>query len=115
MATDDGHEAAAQIISEAAQTPKAVLLLLGSELHKRFRQLLAAPNCQQNINPENLSEAIDKLRAQAICRWLYICFSFDFGKIFLHRARLMFGVSPDNIIGRLAVITAGVGFRQALR
>ena len=52
------------ILREAAQSPKAALLLLGSEIQKRLKQLLAATNWQQNIKPEPLSEAIDKLRAQ---------------------------------------------------
>lgn len=52
------------ILREAAQSPKAALLLLGSEIQKRVKQLLAATNWQQNIKPEPLAEAIDKLRAQ---------------------------------------------------
>jgi hypothetical protein len=53
-----------RILRDAAQSPKAALLLLGSEIQKRTRRLLAATNWQQNIKPEPLSEAIEKLRAQ---------------------------------------------------
>jgi hypothetical protein len=52
------------ILREAGQSPKAALLLLGSDIQKPLRQLLAATNWQQNIKPEPLPEAIDKLRAQ---------------------------------------------------
>jgi hypothetical protein len=52
------------ILREAAKSPKAALLLLGSEIQKRLRQLLAATNWQQNIKPEPLPAAIDKLRAK---------------------------------------------------
>jgi hypothetical protein len=52
------------IIREAAQSPKAALLLLGSEIQRQLRRLLAATGWQQNIKPEPLPEAIDRLRAQ---------------------------------------------------
>jgi hypothetical protein len=52
------------VLREAAQSPRAALLLLASEIQKRVKHLLAVTNWQQNISPEPLSEAIDKLRAQ---------------------------------------------------
>lgn len=58
------ESAESPILREAAKSPKAALLILGSEIQKRLRQLLAATNWQQNIKTEPLSEAIDKLRSQ---------------------------------------------------
>ncbi len=58
------QEPESQILREAAKSPKAALLLLGSEIQKRLRQLLAATGWQQNIKPEPLFDAIDRLRAQ---------------------------------------------------
>jgi hypothetical protein len=53
-----------EILREAAKSPKAALLLLGSKIQQRLRQLLAATGWQQNIKAEPLLDAIDKLRAQ---------------------------------------------------
>ena len=85
------------ILREAAQSPKAALLLLGSEIQKRLRQLLAATNWQQNIKPEPLSEAIDKLRAQGSLPE-HITGSL---KLFLDvRNRLIHGEANDDEIFR---------------
>jgi hypothetical protein len=98
------------ILREAAQSPKAALLLLGSEIQKRLRQLLAATNWQQNIKPEPLSEAIEKLRAQGSLPE-HVTGSL---KLFLDvRNKLIHGEANDDEIFR--AIDSGLTLLRAIK
>jgi hypothetical protein len=58
------NELELELLRDVARSPRITLMLLGAEIEKRVRQLLAATGWHQNISPFPLSKSIDELRRQ---------------------------------------------------